>query len=297
MSGYAHIAKQDRKDGNASTAASSVCESQQDSSETTSSRLLFAKASELIRVEIAASERRMAARLDAERIERKSICDKMSNDLEALVSIVESLSTQGDRTYIDSLLEEERQLRDMSLGNLHCKLDALASQVSSYQATHIDEGLGSLMEDPIAQRSELDDKYLNALLEQERRARDVACARLRTDLCKEFSGIFDLSNNPTVNNLFEQERLARDTTCNALRIELCREVEAMSMDVRSMAVRVPQFDAMETQQKDLETMSVKLREDLEDLSSRVSSFLEPHTLADRSRLSRIGEIRSGAREH
>jgi hypothetical protein len=300
MPGYPHVANLDKKD------AKTPGDLQLDSSETTSSRLLFAMASEMIRVEIAAAERRIATRLDAERIERNSICDRLSSDMEALavrldtgcieskeicdkissevealVGIVESLSSQGKRTYIDSLLEEERQLRALSLVNLHCKLDALVSQVSTFQTAHTDESLGSLSEDPIPQKSEPDDKYLNALLEQERRARDVACAQLRTDLCKEFSGTWDLPNNPT---LLEQERLAHNATCSAFRAEICKDLEVMSKDIRSVAVRVPQFESMEAKLKDLEVMSVQLGEDFEDLRFRVKHFLEPRALARQSAL-------------
>jgi predicted RNA-binding protein YlqC (UPF0109 family) len=237
--------------GNESTAASSICDSPAADCDS-STKVLFAKASELIRIEIAAVERRMTARVEAERADRKKICDKMGNDLEALVTIVEGLSAQADRnssSSVDVLIEEERQLRDMSCASLHGKLETLASQIQSLQSN---QKLVHIKEDCV-----------DILFDQEGESRNALERSLQANDMEQDRESSPGLDDQYLNALLAKEAMAREVALATLRKELRQELEAMAMDVRSMAVRVPLFDLLEKQQKELQAMYGKLREDVQ----------------------------------
>jgi len=219
---------------NASTCASSLCESSfqgdlaQSSSRGESSRVLFAKASELIRVEIAASERRIAARFEQERAANEATSLALKGDMTSMLSIVEALSSKPQMRQastsrlepmleiswdqvIDTRIEEERRARDLECGRLLMKIDSLSSQVQCLPAA-----------------ASLDQDRINVLLENERKARNSSMAALQ----KEFQALQDAVDSlPSAqfdgaacwnkfNVLLEHERLSRDTTCRQLRKDL-----------------------------------------------------------------------------
>lgn len=251
---------------NESTAASSICESQHDNAESVT-KVIFAKASELIRIEIAAVERRMTARVEAERAERKKACDKMASDLEAMVTIVERLSTQTERHSVDVMLEEERHLRDMVCASLHGKIETLASQLRSLSSM---QNVVSVKEDTV-----------DILYNHERGARN-ALERIAEDGSPSdpLSSKSDGVDEQYLSSLLDKESKERDVALATLRKEFRLEMEAMAMDVRSMAVRVPLFDAMEKQQKELEGMFTKLRDDIQASTTRDRSLAKGGDLND-----------------
>lgn len=276
------------EDVNDSTAASSTCESQQDVDPTiTSSRVLFAKASELIRVEIAAVERRliarvemerkatgdkaandlellekhMSARIDAERSERKVTCDKMATDLEAMIGIVERLSTQSEskclsvleqeRHVFDTLLEEERGLRDMACATLFEKLENIGSQVSTFP--NVVDGINGVL-DQEKQTSKALESSLQSLSE------DISFLKSEKE-----AGVAVGVDEARLKEVLEVERRTHDVAFAKLRTELRKEVEDMALEVRSLVVRAPLYERLERQQKDAEIMCIKLRQDIDML--------------------------------
>jgi len=265
-----------------SVAASSACDSQQDSSEPASTRVLYAKASELIRIEIAAVERRMTARVEAERADRKKACDKMAYDLEAIVTIVEGLSSQADRPSVDVLLEEERHLRDMACGSLHSKLEALASKLQTLQNQ---QKLVCIKEDSVDILFDQEKEARNALECSLQESEDGASIyvepndRKRRDLDEQY-----------LNALLAKESRERDVALAILRKELRQELEAMAMDVRSMAVRAPLFDSMEKQQKELEGMFCKLRDDIQAIKIQTAPLTKESTATDNKYIEPGGKV-------
>jgi hypothetical protein len=245
--------------------------------------------------------------LEEERRSRDLTCDSLHCKLEALACQVESLQTavdgmDGNRTIInnsenniedkardsnlDALIEQERRARELACAALRTDL---CKELQDMLEISIKASFNSFMErelppvspkagingnsDPVQAIKEvsaspkLDEQYLDALIEQERRARELACAGLRTELCRELQGMLEASIKTNMPSLLDQERRARDVACATLRTELCRELETLSMDVRSVAVRAPQFDSLERQQKDLTFMCTQMREDIQDLSA------------------------------
>lgn len=303
---------------NASTCASSLCESSfqgdlaQSSSRGESSRVLFAKASELIRVEIAASERRIAARFEQERTANEATSFALKGDMASMLSIVEALSSKPQMhqastsrlepmleiswdQVIDTRIEEERRARDLESGRLLMKIDALASQVQCLPAA-----------------ASLDQDRINVLLENERKARNSSVAALQ----KEFQALQDsVDSLPSAqfdgaacwnkfNVLLEHERLSRDTTCRQLR----KDLDAVSSGSPQRSACPDSIDEgylnviLEQERRKHDLTNATLRKDffkeLESLSKEVQSMKisTPNLNEERAKAKLQQDVRSLAEE-
>lgn len=209
---------------NASTCASSACaESVQTEAAGTSSRVLFAKASELIRVEIAASERRIAARFEQERTRVDAAHDSLKEDLTSMLAIVETLSAKAAGSPPSSALvppagaspmsaryEQDRWQLDATCSAMLTRLDALNEQVQSLPTVEM-----------IAEER----RAIHTLVERERKARSLEVVNLQKEIANmsdELHSIPSAQFNDAAcwnkfNVLLEHERLSRDTTCRQLR--------------------------------------------------------------------------------
>jgi hypothetical protein len=209
-------------------------------------------------------EKRVTERIEKESSERKAACDKMQGrcdkmaaDLSEMVGVLENLSTNSEskflgalekeRRVLDSLLEEERGLRDMACASLLGKLETIALQVCDFQnivdSIHgllnqekqtnkaLEASFQSISGELMAQKNQrnplVDDQYMKALLDRERQTHDLEYAKLRTEVRK--------------------------------------ELEDMSMEVRGLVVRAPLYDSLERQQRESELVCMQLRDDIDKL--------------------------------
>jgi len=234
---------------NASTCASDSTSVPLQESQASSSRVLFAKASELIRVEIAASERRIGARFEQERLLRDAAIAKMQEDMDSMVSIVEALAQQPPQNSPLSTLRQSPSAANDSMrssatddlavrkiegerracGALLKKFEVLASQMQCLTSGP-DEGLTNRMNDA---------------MDRERQSRCYAIESLQKQI-HDLSD--DVSSLPSaqlegatcwnkLNVLLENERLARDTICCQLR----KDVDGLSSTSRGPCTK-PEID-------------------------------------------------------
>jgi len=221
---------------NASTRASSVCDSlalsaraDHDAANSSSSRVLFAKASELIRVEIAACERRFAAKMEQERSAREGSNATLKSSLENMVYIVEALSSapqaQGSSEApalmnhsIASRIEAERAARDEVCSSLLAKIETMSAQIERLPAAAM-----------------IDEDRINTLLEKERKQRNSAMTSLDAKLQALSDELHSLpaaiidgaASWSKFNVLLDTERAARADFCSQLR----KDMDALSSSV------------------------------------------------------------------
>lgn len=228
--------REDNNGANDSTCASSACESSatipSPDPASSSSRVLFAKASELIRVELAACERRFAARLEKERVAREASHATLKSSLESIVCIVETISTAPQATsepaamnhIVAARIEDERRLRDEACASLLAKIETLSHQMQ-YLAP-----AGNL---PGA--AKIDEDFMNSLLAQERNQRSSAVSALQRDIARLNE---EMSVLPTtliegaaswskINVQLDRERSSRDMAL----LDLKKEMDALSLSV------------------------------------------------------------------
>merc|ERR1711957_445103 len=98
-------------------------------------------------------------------------------------------------------------------------------------------------------RSDIDEDYLKALIEQERRTRDVSLASLRKEL----------------------ESMSNEIKTMACHTDMW---ESMSTEMKTIACQIPNFEMLEKQQQDVETMCVSLREHFEILSLNMEQLMQ-----------------------
>lgn len=250
----AEIASRDpraRVQATGSTCASSVCDSQQTSLEPSSSRVLLEKASEMVRVEISMCDKRMTqlleTELESQRISLESDCFILRKDIEALVTIVESLTVKVQsqepsaaqvamNARFDVLIEEERRNRIDATAGLLEQVEGLAAQVQQVindekRQIHSSSELLDKME-ALSASAEWVDKLdalssinVNTLVDTERLAREACCARLEKDIQRLSD---DIQAFPTAqlddttcwnkfNVLLDYERASRDAQYETLR--------------------------------------------------------------------------------
>merc|ERR1712232_716844 len=102
-------------------------------------------------------------------------------------------------------------------------------------------------------------EQVNCLLEEERKARDFACAALRKDL-------------DALSTSAEQERHARDLSNAVLRKDFKKELEALALDLRQNSSRISSPSDEEPCQSRLNEVLEKLPLINEVLETQRSSF-------------------------
>jgi len=233
------------------------------SSDMFSGTKILLKATEMIHGEVRSSESRLTVLVESEREAREFSCRQLRQDVEAMVTIVESLSSQMHKaplvdSRLDAFLEQEKRARDV----LREDVEGLADQISALD----DDRQREMQSGASAVDSASQD-----MLEKERDARQLATDELRRDL--------EAHSN--------QERSARDLSNAVLRKDFSvfrKELEALAANVRnlptSQLAEIRLNETLEQDRRVLDGTCAELRQDFDALSAVVRSIRSDALAAD-----------------